>query len=1136
MSARTPAPRRATGARALAGAVVVALGTGLTAPVAAAPAAGAPAARAQAAPVTVTLITGDRVTVNADGDVIRFERAKGRERVPVRTQRVDGHTLVLPADVRELVDEGTLDRRLFDVTTLADPALRALHGDRLGLIVQYRGPAADEARARLRAAGDTPAAPAARDLPTLDADAVAASPERAAAVWEALTDRRARGARAGGSGIAKVWLDGVRKATLDKSVRQIGADKAWQAGLDGTGVKIAVLDTGVDETHPDLKGQVVAEKNFTESPDTEDRVGHGTHVASIAAGTGAGAGGAYKGVAPGAKLISGKVLGDGGFGSDSEILAGIEWAADQGAEVINLSLGGPDTPGVDAMEEAVNRLSADRGILFAIAAGNEGDGPSTVGSPGSADAALTVGAVDANDALARFSSRGPRVGDGAVKPDLTAPGVAIAAAAAPGSDIGTDPTLPHPAPGHVRISGTSMATPHVAGAAALLKQKNPGWAAAELKGALTASTKDGGYAVQQQGTGRVRVDRALNQTVITEQPSLSLGTARWPHTDAAPLTKSLAYRNLGTTEVTLDLAVTGTDPGGKPAPTGFFTLGTDKVTIPAGGRVEVDVTADTRRGAVDGAHHGYVTATVAGAGADAEGPTVRSGVTATREGEAYDVTFETLDRDGEPAAYFDHALTGLTGADKGRRAVLTDRSSSRTLRVPKGDYLLEGIVFQYLPDVGENIDWLTRPRLTVTGNTTVTLDARTTKPVNITAPGSTAPEYLQTNFRLTTGGADLRSGWGLLDQTTLRTAHLGPAVTDGSLAQTWSAHFRQGADTSTTVAFGGRVERLDTGRVRHVKETELAALRVRSGSPAPGKATSIGVYPEIAGIADHITNLSAPQDAPATHTLKVTAGDGVVWRTLARQHGAPDADGYREVETEQWALDARRVTAGRVHEETVNTGVFGPVLGQGHGVVRTAPDPGTGRQTILGAVPLFGDGAGRAGSSLVTKAVTTLYRDGVEIAENEDPLSGRIPFTVDAADAAYRLTTSVERPAALSALSTRVETSFAFRSGQVAADTALPVSTVRFHAPVDLAGRAPAGKPTRIPVTVQGAAAGGNLKALTVSVSTDDGATWRTVPVVGDAFHVRNPAKDRGISLQATVTDKRGNVSEVTVHNAYLGG
>lgn len=156
-------------------------------------------------------------------------------------------------------------------------------------------------------------------------------------------------------------------------------------------------------THPDLVGQVVADKNFSASPDTTDTYGHGTHVASIVAGTGKKSKGRYKGVAPGAKLLNGKALGDDGSGDDSGIIAGMEWAAEQGADVVNLSLGGPDTPAVDPMEAEIDKLSTEKGILFAVAAGNDGEwGDRTIGSPGSAATALNAGVVvDPDDSSKR---------------------------------------------------------------------------------------------------------------------------------------------------------------------------------------------------------------------------------------------------------------------------------------------------------------------------------------------------------------------------------------------------------------------------------------------------------------------------------------------------------------------------------------------------------------------------------------------------------------------------------------------------------------------------------------------------------------------------------------------------------------
>ncbi|GAA2214813.1 hypothetical protein GCM10009850_102790 [Nonomuraea monospora] len=232
-----------------------------------------------------------------------------------------------------------------------------------------------------------------------------------------------------------------------------------------------MLDSGYDATHPALK-DVTQAKNFSDEPDITDGVGHGTHVASIVAG----AGEKYRGVAPGAKIALGKVGGE--YAGESAILAGMEWAATEvKAKIINVSIGSLDIPGIDPLEHAVDTLSARTGALFVIAAGNDGV-PGSVSSPGSAEAALTVGAVDRSDRMADFSSRGPKLGDHAIKPDATAPGLDIMAAAAQGTADG--PYAAH--------SGTSMAAPHVAGAAAILAQRHPDWNGQQLKAALIGSS------------------------------------------------------------------------------------------------------------------------------------------------------------------------------------------------------------------------------------------------------------------------------------------------------------------------------------------------------------------------------------------------------------------------------------------------------------------------------------------------------------------------------------------------------------------------------------------------------------------------------------------------------------------------
>ena len=279
-------------------------------------------------------------------------------------------------------------------------------------------------------------------------------------------------------GVDKIWLDGRVEAALDQSVPQIEADSAWEQGYTGEGVKVAVLDTGIDSEHPDIAGQIDDAVSFVPGEEVKDVNGHGTHVASTVLGTGAGDG-KHKGVAPDARLLVGKVLSDQGYGQDSWIIDGMEWASEN-AKIVNMSLGS-DMPsdGTDPMAEAVNRLTDENGTLFVIAAGNRG-GEGTIGSPGAADAALTVGAVDKADELAYFSSKGPRYGDMGLKPDLSAPGVGIVAARSQYSS-GT---------GYYKsLDGTSMATPHVAGAAAILAEKYPEWDGTTLKQALMNTTK-----------------------------------------------------------------------------------------------------------------------------------------------------------------------------------------------------------------------------------------------------------------------------------------------------------------------------------------------------------------------------------------------------------------------------------------------------------------------------------------------------------------------------------------------------------------------------------------------------------------------------------------------------------------------
>jgi hypothetical protein len=240
---------------------------------------------------------------------------------------------VLPFDAIPLVTAGIVDARLFDVALLADLGLDDASAPKLPLLIQYAG----QPRA-VRQALPT-GTEVNRELPIVDAVALTQDRGKANDLWRTWTGTPQAKRRTGLSpSVKKVWLDGGIKPALDRSVAQIGAPEAWRIGATGKGVKVAVLDSGYDATHPDLKDRVIATKGFTQDNDVIDRIGHGTHVASTVGGTGAASNGRYRGVAPEADLMIGKICSRRNC-ELSAIIAGMEWAATEGARV-----GQPERP------------------------------------------------------------------------------------------------------------------------------------------------------------------------------------------------------------------------------------------------------------------------------------------------------------------------------------------------------------------------------------------------------------------------------------------------------------------------------------------------------------------------------------------------------------------------------------------------------------------------------------------------------------------------------------------------------------------------------------------------------------------------------------------------------------------------
>ncbi|GAA1517892.1 S8 family serine peptidase [Kribbella lupini] len=677
---------------------------------------------------SVTLITGDVVTTrqSAEPGGTVVVRGPGGGPAEARVVEAGGDLYVYPNEALPYVARGVLDRRLFNVSDLIADGYDDASRDRLPLIVSYTD-------ANLRARGAQPGTTRVRDLDSIHGAALLEDRDRR--FWTSVTGTAAQARTAGpafGAGIASIWLDGVVKADLADTTAQIGAPQVWAGGDTGQGVDVAVLDSGVDSGHPDLAGRIAGLRSFVPGDDGQDRAGHGTHVASTIAGTGAASDAKEKGVAPGAELHIGKVLGDDGSGQDSWVLAGMEWAAvDQHAKVINMSLGS-DVPsdGSDPISQAVNRLSVQTGALFVVAAGNTGQ-PDSIGAPGAADAALTVGAVDGADDVAFFSSQGPRVGDGALKPEVTAPGVDVLAARSQ-YDVEGD--------GYYRtMSGTSMATPHVAGAAALLAAAHPELTGAQLKDLLASSSKrTPAYNAFQGGSGRVDVAAAAQAGVFATATAYAGQSAT---TEPAPVTRPVTYTNLTGAAVTLALSVDAPD-----APAGVFVLSANQVVVPAHGTAQVTVTIDPTKGS--GRFTGQLVA------ADPAG-TVLAHTALSLGDAAHQLTMKFVDAQGKPMS---GVVEVLKSGDDSPMFFLIDASGTGSVYLPNAVYSV--LSFKDVTGVhgphSLGMSLLGDPDVTLDRDRTVMLDVRKIRQVEMTAPQRTETTYQRLEYNRSMGGRSWR--------------------------------------------------------------------------------------------------------------------------------------------------------------------------------------------------------------------------------------------------------------------------------------------------------------------------------------------------------------------------------------------
>ncbi|MFD9812705.1 S8 family serine peptidase [Streptomyces sp. NPDC059080] len=1072
---------------------------------------------------TVTLVTGDKVMVITD--------ASGRSSAAVlphkdgtqpmfQTRQMGKDLYVYPESASGAIAKGKVDEQLFNVTGLIRQGYDDAHTDSLPLIATYNE--------RVNVADAAPAAPRGSErglsLPAVDGVALKAGKDTAVDFWQDISNPHSRSA----SALKKLWLDGKVKATLDRSTAQVHAPEAWAAGYDGKGTKVAVLDTGVDAEHPDLVNRVAATKNFTDAANTDDRVGHGTHTASTAGGSGAASDGRKKGVAPGTSLLIGKVLNDEGYGLDSWIIAGMQWAVDQKADVASMSLGNPTVGDcTDPVAQATAQLSQNTHTLFVVAAGNAGPKSETVSSPGCVPSVLTVGAVDRDDTTASFSSRGPVAVTHTLKPEISAPGVDISAASAGGRGVYAYRTM----------SGTSMATPHVAGAAAVVRQAHPDWTAQQIKAALVSSARTGGKVAgaDQTGGGVLDVFGAVNQKVLSA-PAVQAGSYNWPQDTSDRTTVEMPFTNTGDSDITLNLKVSGVHGNdGSDVRSSVIRLEDGKVRVPAGATVQVPLRIDPTAHLKD-AQYGAVTGRIMATGG---GVHVSVPVTLYVQPETATLRVKVIDRDGKPA-------TGLSSLDLVSLDTNTGerRSNSgaadQTYRVRPGDYALSTFVASYDADNAvESVSYLAKPQLRITGDTTVLLDARKAHQLSLHTDRPSTVNNTTFSYARTWDDTWQLSGSVTADKSVHKFyADVDGRAKDGTFEfrPTWrAAGSEDGSPYVYNLSFPTPGP-LSSDQVYKPKDSRLA--QVRETWKAMGKEgdyiDAMFLRPSGSGGSHIPVSPYGEVHAPTTRTAYYTTGED------AWLHGAMTSFPFAAFMSDQ----PRTYRAGQRSSEEWYGGPMSPV----------APRDDEGRPVLAAErqgdmigiqTALWADGSDAHwsfGGSFGDLGKLALKRNGEQIATSAWPYDA---FKVPDEDSAYELTQSLQKIPSSDKnwlRSMAVATTWSFRSHREpdVSSRGLPILFPRYELPVDAMNTLPAKSGIKVGLSVEGHAGytPGAITAASLSYSYDDGDTWNQAPTEQrngkwTAVLDHTGAAGKQVMTKATFTDDKGNAVTQTITRAY---
>ncbi|MGW2305729.1 serine protease [Streptomyces sp. NPDC001809] len=486
--------------------------------------------------------------------------------------------------------------------------------------------------------------------------------------------------------------------------------------------------------------------------------------------------------------------------------------------------------------------------------------------------------------------------------------------------------------------------------------------------------------------------------------------------------------------------------------------------------------------------------------------------------ETYTLTIRHLDRTGSATGDYRTHVTGISGPGADASAAPHDASGTVSVRLPRGRYLLDSTLTGADGTAGtDGTDWIVQPRLDLDRDTTVTVDARTTAPVDIRPPESTARRLHSIAFVEATHAGTTRSANIMTASGGLRVAHLGPAAESGSVKE-WIDTYWSGARADYALGHVRTSDRALTGLVRHPAAASLATVTVRAAA-ADGVAEA--AFVDIQPSAGPTVGLVQPLPRPGTATFLVTPERGR-WDI---GYAGPPAPG---TPPNRYSAQGVEVRAGGSTTHTFDNAVFGPALDTTPGARPAGVRDG---DRLALDIPLLADGEGHVPSApRFHAATTTLHRDGVLVGTAQGE-PGRAAFTTTPGPASYRLTATATRGEG--ATRGRVTAAWTFDSAVASRPAALPLSTVRFAPALDLDGTAPAGAAVRVPVNVQGAATARGVRSLTVSVSTDSGATWTRVPVVKGHAEFRTPGRGGAVSLRAELTDTGGATLTQTLTNAY---